>query len=140
MPLSTAVARWRQREAQIAADAGSTCTITRPADPGGFDPETGGYDEDALTGPNVTDLYDGPCMIHLPGTQATETLAAGQEVIETRPVVKVPDLDTGFAKGDLITIVTSALDPLLPGVTLTVRDVETDDWTVWRRLVCEENE
>jgi len=120
-------------------EGGSVCTITRGGTPGDFDPETGGYDEDALTGPNGTGVYEGPCLVRLPGTQATEIIAAGQEQIETRPVVKIPDLDTEFAKGDVVTVTDSQLDPGLIGTVLRVRHVEVDDWTVWRRLICEVN-
>lgn len=139
MGLDTAIARWRHRERSLMDQAGSTCIITRPGDPGDFDPDTGGYETDDLTGPDGTSVYTGPCMIHLTA-EGTETQAAGQEVIETRPVVKIPDLDTEFAKGDIVTVTASKLDPQLVGTVLRVRDAETDDWTVWRRLVCEVNE
>ena len=139
MALDTAIARWRRRERSLMDTAGSTCAITRPGDPGDFDPDTGGYDEDNATGPGGTSVYTGPCMVHMPGA-GTETLTAGQEIIETRPVVKIPDLTVEFLKGDLVTVTASVLDPGLVGTVLTVRDAEVDDWTVWRRLVCEVNE
>lgn len=120
--------------------AGSTCTITRPGDPGDFDPDTGGYDDP--TGEGGTSVYTGACLVRMPGSGslATETMTAGQEVIETHPVVKIPDLSIEFAKGDVVTVTASDLDPGLVGTVLRVRDAETQDWTIWRRLVCEVNE
>lgn len=134
MGADAAIKRWRIMERVLMRNAGSTCTVTRPGPPGGFDPETGAY------GDTETDtVYTGPCLVRLLG-QATETMAAGQEVIETRPVVKIPDLSIDFAKGDVVTVTASKLDPGLVGTVLRVRDAEVDDWTVWRRLVCEVNE
>lgn len=134
MSVDTAITRWRHRERSLMT---ATCTVTRPADPGDFDPDSGSYDEDALTGPNVTEVYDGPCLPR-PTSRGVETIGAGQELIETQPTVKIPDLDVTFAKGDLVTF-TASRDPLLEGRTWTVRDVVVDDFTVWRVLACEEH-
>lgn len=131
MGIDTAIARWRRRRAALASKAGSTCTITRPAGPGTYDPDTRSYSNP--DGPGQ--IYTGACIVR-PDAEAGESDAVGQEVTQGRWVVEFHDLDASPAVGDQVHIDTALQQPQLAGQDLTVKSVVLDDWTVWPRLIC----
>lgn len=132
MAIDAFLARMRRRERDLAARAGSTCVVSRPAGPGTFNPATGGYDDP----PAATVLYDGACLIRPGSDIASDLDAAGQEITQGRWTIKVFDLETSFSTGDEVFVTASRQRPQLVGITFTVETVPLDDWTVWPRLVC----
>jgi len=111
-----------------------TCTITRPGD-GTFNDTTGEYTTAAST-----TVYSGKCRIRTRSLgflrdRQTET---GEELTTIWPyIVAIPAGTADIQVLDVVTV-SSAVDPLLAGVTLRVRIANAGTATTARKLDCEQ--
>jgi len=120
--------------AQARAAAGAlmvdACTLTRPAGPRVWDPDTGVY-----TQPTAT-VYAGACRVRV-RTDAEQVVRAGETTEATwRYLVSLP-FTVAAESGDVVQV-TASNDPTLPGRVLRVVQVTRGTHVSARRLICEE--
>ena len=127
MSIDSAVAHFRRRQESLFR---SVCDITRAGTPV-FDPNTGTY-----TSPTTAVASDVACLIR--PEAASERQAGETQVTLNRFVGKLP-ANTAVETGDVLTITASRHDEGLVGRSLTVVDVQHDDFQIARRLILEEN-
>lgn len=85
-----------------------------------------------------TSVYTGKCEWVSPATSARAIDAQAQELVELRPIVKVPIAGSeGVRVGDIVRITAAAHDSALVGITARVAAPFLDTFATARRLPVE---
>lgn len=119
-------------EARAAALEGmvDTCTIRRV---------TGeATDADGVITPTYTALYSGACRVQQQQPYAERKDAGQAFLLALRLEVQLPMTVTGLEPDDELTIVTSLMDPDLPGRVFKIRDLAHKTDASSRRVQCQE--
>ena len=129
MSLDAAIARFRQRQADLFRDE---ATVDRPAGTGSLDPNTGVWTPGAST-----EVYSGPCLIRAFAWEGTDVAVGGTEVRLRRVRAKFP-VDTDLQVDDMIVPTASTYDQSLIGISFRVTDSFRDGWQITRICIAEE--
>lgn len=129
MSLDSAIARFRQRQADLFRDEAD---VTRPATTGTLDPVTGVWTPDPPTA-----IYSGACLLRAFTWEGTDVAAGGQEVRLRRVRAKFP-VDTDIQHNDVVVPTISTYDDSLVGVSFRVTDAFRDGWQISRVAIIEE--
>jgi len=129
MSIHTAVARFRQRQADLFTDE---ATIRRPSTSGSLNPTTNVWTPTA-----ATQIYSGVCLIRAMAWEGTDAEVGAIETRLRRYRAKFP-VDTSIEKDDIITPTESTYDASLIGRFFRVTDVIRDGWEISRWAICEE--
>lgn len=131
MSATSLTLRGRARAEALMVDA---CAIVRRT----------GQTTDDLTGavtPTTTAVYSGACKVQTAGAGSlgdrTDAGEVTRDVLRMELHLPVVGSET-VARGDIVTITASALDPALVGRTLLIRDLVHKSYLTARRLVVEE--
>jgi hypothetical protein len=126
MSVDSFVERMRARQEDLFS---STVTITRPTG-------TVNVGDDLVASPTTaTAVYAGVALVR---PEAPGEVQAGEQLEHlARHLVKVP-ANTDVRIGDTVTVDASDHDEQLVGVALVVVDSVLDEWSISRRLTCEQ--
>lgn len=128
MSVTTALARGRAAAEALMTD---TCTIRRRT----------GEATDPNSGEIVStwdDVYSGKCRFQQTTPHAREADVGEAALLLRRMELQLPMSVTGIQADDVVTAVTSALDPDLPGRQFVVRDLAHGTHKTARRLGIQE--
>jgi hypothetical protein len=129
MTLDAAIARFRQRQADLFRDE---ATVDRPAGTGSLNTTTGDWTPSASS-----EVYSGPCLIRAFVWEGTDVEVGGTEVRLRRIRAKFP-VDTDIQVHDMIVPTTSTYDESMVGVSFRVTDAFRDGWQIARVCIAEE--
>jgi hypothetical protein len=129
MSLDAAIARFRQRQADLFRDE---ATVDRPAGTGSLNTTTGEWAPSA-----GSEVYSGPCLIRAFVWEGTDVFVGGTEVRLRRVRAKFP-ADTDIQVDDVIVPTSSTYDESLIGVSFRVTDAFRDGWQIVRTCIAEE--
>ena len=79
-------------------------------------------------------VYEGRCRVQVAATQPAEEVVGGRAFVVTDAVVQLPVGPVDFADDDRVTVTSTAYDPALVGVVLSVTSREVKTHPVMRRL------
>lgn len=126
MSLDTAIAWFRQREADLMR---STVTVHRLTDPT-FTPGTGFTETSTV-------IYTGPALVRSGQLQGQGDVQAGQQEVNVRPArIKLP-ADTAAQRDDVVTVDASP-DARMVGRKYRITQVAVDDWQISGVVLAEE--
>lgn len=95
-------------------------------------------DSDGHITPVLTDIYQGICRVQQQQPYAERHDAGQAYLLLLRLEIQLPMSVVGLEPDDLLAIVTSAMDPDLPGRVFVVRDLAHKTDATARRIQCSE--
>lgn len=110
----------------------ATCTITRSTGDGSWNPVTGG------TSPAPTTVYSGKCKLRQPSPTDRQQVAGGFDWSLQDSILSLPITATGVRVKDVITMVTSPLNPGDVGAKLEVAFIPRGTYVTARRFIVRE--